>query len=91
MRLIEATLDYARAIKDETLYGLGFIFSGLVIISIPMVTVLLLGIIFYLSFIAVGYFAFVSLLSPRTGEKILHRFLAPKIQEVVTDDKVIEE
>lgn len=91
MRPIEATLDYAKSIKDETLNGLGFIFAGLAIISIPMITVLLLGLVFYLTLIAVGYFAFVSLLSPKTGEKIIHRFLAPKVQDVVTDDKVIEE
>jgi hypothetical protein len=84
MRPIESIFDYTIAIKDELLYGLGFILSGILIISLPIITLFVIFVLSYITIVITGYLLFISIISPKTGEKILFKLLGPKISDIVS-------
>lgn len=71
MRFVEALIDYSIAVKEETLYGLGFLSTMIVLSALPFIMVMLLGAVFYIGFIAIGYFVALALVSPSTAEKLI--------------------
>ena len=91
MRIIEALIDYANAVKEETLYGLGFISTMIVFVTLPFALVLLMGILFYVGFVAVGYFIALSLISPKTAEKLVKEAIESRSEDNEDEEIVIEE
>lgn len=93
MRIIEALVDYSIAIKEETLYGLGFLSTMIVLAALPFALVLLTGILFYIAFIATGYFVALALVSPKTAEKIVKRAMESRseVDETEHEEEVTEE
>lgn len=51
------------------------------IVSLPGLVVFVLGILFYSTFIILGYFIVLAIISPDTAEKIVKEEIVPRIKE----------
>ena len=71
MRSAEALTDYLIDLKDKDPYSLDFIYTIIALFTLPFIVIMLIGALFYIGFIAIGYFILLSLISPSTAEKMI--------------------
>lgn len=95
MRTVEALVDYSHAIKEETFEGLGFLSTMILLPALPLVIVMIVGIASYVILIPVGYFVALSLVSPKTAEKLSKKafesYRNADTENIEADEEQLEE
>lgn len=78
--LLEVIIDYIICFTIAVKRFFKTISRMVLIICLPGLVVFTIGIIFYASFMIIGYFVFLAMVSPKTAEKIVREEIIPLIQ-----------
>lgn len=81
MYIGEVIKDYTVSLFITSERSFNFALASVALVSLPLLGVLLLGLIFILTYIAVGYYIALAMIAPNTAEKIMREEIIPYLRK----------